>query len=117
MVTTARDLSDGSATPLPRAWRSWLWLALGAALLPFSMFQTVPPLAAWLAPVFLMRFARTQRAIVALPLIGLVGYLAALIATRGFVPIPQSYLFALGGLLPTRWIGCWRGGSRGSRAR
>src|SRR5215472_1045460 len=39
---------------------SYLWLALGIALLPFSAFEWAIPLAAWLAPVFLLRFVRTQ---------------------------------------------------------
>ncbi|MBM4424322.1 MAG: hypothetical protein FJ030_13200 [Chloroflexi bacterium] len=41
---------------------SWLWLILGAALLPFTQLQTAMPLAAWLAPVFLLRFARRNSA-------------------------------------------------------
>lgn len=77
---------------------SWLWLALGAVLLPFSLFQTVIPLAAWLAPVFLLRFARTQRAVIALPLLGLTGYLAALVALRSFFPAPLVFVLALPGL-------------------
>jgi apolipoprotein N-acyltransferase len=98
MVIPVYDLPAHATAARYRAWWSWAWLAVGAALLPFSLFQTVLPLAAWLAPVFLLRFARTQRAIVALPLIGLVSYLATLIATRGFFSAPQSYLFALAGL-------------------
>ena len=38
---------------------SWLWLACGAALLPFTGLQTTIPLAGWLAPIFLLRFTRT----------------------------------------------------------
>jgi apolipoprotein N-acyltransferase len=40
----------------------WLWLLAGGLLLPFSRFQTVLPLAAWFAPVFLLRFSRSRRA-------------------------------------------------------
>jgi apolipoprotein N-acyltransferase len=39
---------------------SYLWLALGIVLLPFSMPNWTIALAAWLAPVFLLRFVRTQ---------------------------------------------------------
>src|SRR5215469_9108974 len=39
---------------------SFLWLALGIVLLPFSMPMWTIILAAWLAPVFLLRFVRTQ---------------------------------------------------------
>lgn len=38
---------------------AWLWLLIGFLLLPFTAWQTVIPLAAWLAPVLLLRFART----------------------------------------------------------
>jgi len=48
------------------------------------MIQTVIPLAAWLAPVFLLRFTRTsRRALVALPLIFVTYAVGILIATRG----------------------------------
>jgi hypothetical protein len=40
-------------------------------LLPFGQFQTIVPLAAWLAPIFLLRFSRTQRALIALPVLAL----------------------------------------------
>ena len=33
---------------------AWLWLVCGALLLPLIQYQTVWPLAAWLAPVFLL---------------------------------------------------------------
>jgi apolipoprotein N-acyltransferase len=36
----------------------WLWLLVGAVLLPFTAYRLVFPLAAWLAPVFLLRFVR-----------------------------------------------------------
>ena len=40
---------------------SYLWLALSAALYPFTGGLWVIPLAARLAPLFLLRFVRTQR--------------------------------------------------------
>ncbi len=40
---------------------AWLWLLVGFLLLPFTAWQMVIPLAAWLAPVFLLRFARACR--------------------------------------------------------
>ena len=68
--------------------RSWLWLAVAAALLLFANGANSIPLAAWLAPVFLLRFVRAQRA-----WIGLITAYLLLIATfmfqfRGMVPIP-----------------------------
>ena len=58
-------------------YHSWLWLIVGAALLPFTSLVPSLWLAAWIAPVFLLRFARTQRARVGIPLIALVQMIAA----------------------------------------
>lgn len=90
--------TDPHAPDHTRRW-SWVWLALGAALLPFTIFQTVIPIAAWLAPIFLLRFARTQRARVALPILVLVGYGATVAALRGFYGAPEVFLWALGGAM------------------
>jgi apolipoprotein N-acyltransferase len=46
---------------LTSGWRPWLWLVVGFVLLPFSMVQNVIPLAAWAAPIFLLRFSRTTK--------------------------------------------------------
>lgn len=64
--------------------KSCLWLLVGAGLLPFTMVQSVIPLAAWVAPVFLLRFARTTRRS-GLALLGVFAAyeLAAAIAARG----------------------------------
>src|SRR5215213_5948449 len=78
---------------------AWLWLFVGAALLPFVTFQTVLPFAAWLSSIFLLRFARTQRARIALPILVLVHYIAAVIALRHIFPTPPLYLFGLGGVV------------------
>ena len=40
---------------------SYLWLAVAAALFLFTGGLWVIPLAVWLAPLFLLRFVRTQR--------------------------------------------------------
>jgi apolipoprotein N-acyltransferase len=77
---------------------SLVWLALAAGLLLISYGAHNVPLAAWLAPVFLLRFVRERR-----PLLGLgVAYLL-LVATfafqlRGMVPIPGLgyYVFLVG---------------------
>ncbi len=52
--------------------RSWLWFVIGGALLFFSSMGPSFPLAAWLAPVFLLRFVRTQRPRIGLPLLAVV---------------------------------------------
>src|SRR5262245_28132105 len=82
----------------PNDKRAWLWLLIGAALLPFAQFQTVLPLAAWLAPIFLLRFARTQRLWIAVLGLALVHYLAAVIGLRNILPAPAIYLIGLVGV-------------------
>lgn len=59
--------------------RRWLWLGMGAALALFAVDGRWDiPLAAWLVAVFLLRFARTSRPVVGLPLVWLVSAGAAL---------------------------------------
>ena len=41
--------------------KSYLWLALGSALLIVVGWRWNAPIAAWLAPVFFIRFFRTQK--------------------------------------------------------
>ena len=87
---------------------SWAWLLVGTALLPFANLQTLIPLAAWLAPVFLLRFTRSHRALVGLPVLVVAMWGALLFGLRdGFFPVVGGagyYLFvttlALGGALP-----------------
>jgi apolipoprotein N-acyltransferase len=80
---------------------SWAWLAVGAVLLPVTSLQTLLPVAAWLAPVFLLRFVRTQRARVGLPVLALVMSLTASVALRGgFFPVADGvgYVVFVAGL-------------------
>ena len=58
---------------------SYLWLALAAALYLFTGGQWVIPLAAWLAPLFLLRFVRTRRPLPGLLLAWLVKFAVAVI--------------------------------------
>jgi len=77
--------TDKSRRSLP--W-PWLWLLVGAALLPVTNLQTLLPVASWLAPVFLLRFSRGQRLRVAVP--ALVVVMSATVAVgmrNGFFPI------------------------------
>ena len=87
----------------PASWtsyrRSWVWLLAGTVLLPFAQFQTVLPLASWVAPIFLLRFARTQRPWLALSMLALAQYLGATFSLRGVLPTPTVYLFGLTGML------------------
>ena len=103
-----------------RRW-SWLWLLVGTVLLPFANLQTLIPVTAWLAPVFLLRFSRSQRPLVGLPVLVVAMSCALLIGLRnGFFPVvdgPGYYLFVaslgLGGALPfavDRWLSPRLGG-------
>lgn len=79
----------------PRDRFSWLWLAIGASLLPFAHVQTIWPVAAWLAPVFLMRFSRTRRLGVSLPLVVLAQCIGAAIGMRNdYTSLPVGPLLA-----------------------
>jgi len=70
---------------------SWLWLALGAVLLTLSTGQFRVALAAWIAPAFLIRFFRSQRAGKGYWIILLFMYIAYAIAW-------QAVLAFIGGL-------------------
>ncbi len=72
---------------------TWLWLAIGVILLPFANIQTVWPIAAWLSPVFLMRFSRTQSLKVGLLVILLAQMGACAIGLRNdYAAIPAGPL-------------------------
>ena len=67
---------------------SWLWLLVGAALLPVTNLQTLVPVASWLAPVFLLRFFRSQRLLVSAPaLVVVMSAMVAVAMRNGFFPI------------------------------
>lgn len=65
---------------------SCLWLLIGAGLLLFSNGRWFIPLATWLAPVFLIRFARTQPALKGLGLLLVTNVLASLFFWQGIIP-------------------------------
>ena len=83
--------SNGIPHPTDRV--TWLWLAIGAILLPFANIQTVWPIAAWLSPVFLMRFCRTRPLKVGLPVILATQICATAIGMRNdYTAIPAGPL-------------------------
>jgi apolipoprotein N-acyltransferase len=89
VATQQRDLLAGSS--------SWIWLGIAAALLLFSNGATTIPLAAWLAPVFILRFTRGQSLKVGLPLAYVLEVGAFSLQFRGMVLIPGIgyYLFLI----------------------
>src|SRR5712664_3391115 len=68
--------------------RPWLWLAVAVALLPFANGANTISMAAWLAPVFLLRFVRTKGGKVALPIACVLLVAAFAIQFWGMIPIP-----------------------------
>lgn len=66
---------------------SWLWLLIAAALLPFAGGGHNIALAAWLAPVFLLRFTRTQTRKVWLPAAYILLVAVGAFQSRGVVPV------------------------------
>lgn len=76
---------------LPRAWTTllrspWVALALGCLVLPFSYGTDNVACAAWLAPLFLLRFVRTQRLRVSMPILLLAQMAAIAFQLRGMFP-------------------------------
>lgn len=74
-----RDLDQPSSA------RLWLWLALGSILLLFSYGADNIALAAWLAPIFLLRFVRNKRWRVWLPLLYVAQVVGSAFQLRGMV--------------------------------
>jgi apolipoprotein N-acyltransferase len=71
----------------------WLALLLAAALLPVANGVNSVPLAAWLAPVFLLRFVRTSPRRAGLPITYALLMAAFAFQFRGMVPIPGVAYF------------------------
>ena len=67
---------------------SWMPLPLAVILLPFANGGHAIGLAAWLAPLFLLRFTRTQKRIVALPVTFVIQAAAFTIQFHGMIPFP-----------------------------
>ena len=101
--TQEREVPLEDALPNSVRLHSWAWLLVAGVLLLFANGANTLPLAAWLAPVFLLRFLRIQRVLVGLPAV--YGLLIATFAFqfRGMVPIPglgyDIFLAAFGVLL------------------
>ena len=90
-----KELSRRADRPALAESRSWVWLAIAAALLLFSNGANNVPLAAWLAPVFMLRFVRRQSFKVGLPVAYVLLVAAFAFQFRGMVPIPgvAYYIF------------------------
>ena len=69
---------------------SYLWLALGILLFAFATVKWTIPLAAWLVPIFLLRFVRTQPLLHGILLVLLANVLVLTIELQGFFPLPGA---------------------------
>ena len=79
---------------------SYLWLVIGAILLVFSNGNwRIIPLATWLAPVFLLRFLRTQKPGRGLVLVALMNIVAWFIMVQGMGGMLYYIAAAIYGLL------------------
>ena len=85
--------SEASSHPRDRL--SFLWLAVAVALMLFAARRWTVPLAAWLAPVFLLRFIRTQRVGWGLLFAWLARTVVSVIASRGTILYPGFLPYVL----------------------
>lgn len=69
-----------------RSYRPFLWLGLAFLLLFVSTGRWTLPLAAWLVPVFLLRFIRQQPLVRGFFLGAVASAVAAGVAWRGMIP-------------------------------
>lgn len=67
---------------------SSVWLVVGGILRFFDFGRWTIPLAAWLAPVFLIHYARLNDPLIGAVVIWLVMMLAGYFALRGVIPLP-----------------------------
>ncbi len=74
---------------------SWIPLVVAILLLPFANGGNAIAVAAWLAPLFLLRFTRARRIIVGVPLVLAVQVAALAIQYRGMVPFPTPIYVAV----------------------
>jgi apolipoprotein N-acyltransferase len=67
---------------------AYLWLAFAAAFFLLNGGRWAVPLAAWLAPLFLLRFVRTQRPFLGLLIAWIVRFAVGAVVVRGIILIP-----------------------------
>jgi len=85
----SREAPGGAALPdRQERIRRWLPLLAALVLLPFANGVDSVPLAAWLAPVFLLRFTRGRRPLAGFVLTAAIQMLALAVQFRGMVPFP-----------------------------
>lgn len=76
---------------------SFLWLLLAAVLMVFSNGRWIIPLAAWLAPLFMIRFLKTRKAVPGLVCGALVSVVAGMISFHAMIPVPGMVYYPVAG--------------------
>jgi apolipoprotein N-acyltransferase len=74
---------------------SFLWLFIGAVLFIFANGLHIIPIAAWIAPIFIIRFSRAQKILRGSLIVLLVIIITQTIAWWGFFPIPDRKIYLL----------------------
>ena len=82
---------------------TFVWLVIGGVLRFSDFGRWTIPLAAWLAPVFLIHFARLNDPLTATVLIWLILILAGYFSLRGVIPLPGFAYPIFIGLLAGLW--------------
>lgn len=96
-VNVAREIPAKQGIVQGPAPRSWPWLVVGGGLLLFSYGANNIPLAAWFAPLFLLRFVRRQKFRVWIPLLYVIAIGTIAFQLRGMIPVPGlGYVIFLG---------------------
>src|SRR6516164_1684287 len=73
----------------------FVWLAIGGVFATLCLGRGTIPLAAWLAPIFLLRFARTTPPFAGLLSIWLVLLVAGIVSNRGVIPLSGLAYFGV----------------------
>ena len=105
VLTPVQSVKSGPATVEAAAreaghspW-SYVWLSVAILLFVVANGGWIIPIAAWISPVFLVRFLRTQRPIWGLCLASASMTCAAFVSWWGMVPAPGVLYFVIVGLL------------------
>lgn len=78
---------------------SFVWLFLGGMLQVFGIGKWIVPLAAWLAPLFLLHFTRAASPAAGLIWVWLVLFIALSISNRDVIPVPGLAFFGVTALV------------------
>lgn len=74
---------------------TWFWLGIGGVLALFSNGRWIIPVAAWLAPVFLIRYMRSQKPAVGLIVLAVLTSVIWSIGWQGMIPMEGIIYYVL----------------------